>query len=386
MSILVTGGAGYIGSFVVRELLSSTLTNNVVVLDDFSTGVLGGSQRYRSEWINNFCSSIFVGKTCSLHVGNCMNEKLLEGIFSKSGPILGVIHLAAHSIVETSIHDPLLYYENNLRSMFSLLKVMRRHHCRRLVFSSSCTAGLDISSSPSHAYGDCKQWGEQLLSRSAASYGFLSFALRLFNVSGASKKESLLSIGELHDPETHLIPAFLRASLAVKTAVDNGHSATSCGVQASVWGNDYNTFDGTCIRDYIHVEDVAEAHVLSLGKLLSFSEKGVSTPTKCDSKKYAHFNDGGFHEHLEIGSGNATSIKQLIAIIEEVTGYSLPVRWCPRRVGDVSKILMENPSLSHKKTQSLIGWTPSRKAVRQCVEDTWRFMLMHQKKTASLLF
>lgn len=387
MSILVTGGAGYIGSFVVRELLSSSLTNNVVVLDDFSTGVLGGSQCYKSEWITNFCSSSIPSeKTCSLHVGNCMNENLLENIFLKSAPILGVMHLAAHSIVETSIHDPLLYYENNLRSMFSLLKVMRRHHCRQIVFSSSCTACLDTSSSSSHAYGDCKQWGEQLLSRSAASYGFSSFALRLFNVSGASTKNSALCLGELHDPETHLIPAFLRVSLAVKAAVDNGHSATSCGALASVWGNDYKTFDGTCIRDYIHVEDVAQAHVLSLGKLLAFSEKGSSISTKCSERKYLHFSGEGFHEHLEIGSGNATSIKQLINIIEDVTGYPLPVRWCHRRVGDVPKILMENPSLSRKKTLSLIGWTPSSRTVRQCVEDTWHFMLMHQKKNPAFFF
>lgn len=382
MSILVTGGAGYVGSFIVRDLLRSGLAKNVVVLDNLSSCVVGGFQRYLADWRRTFLSgSVGCETDCFLHIGCCSDEKLLRDLFATYAPVLGVVHAAAHSVVEKSIYDPLKYYENNLSSIFSLVKVMRESQCRRLVFSSSCTVDLEPSSSPSHAYSDTKQWGERLLFRSAAAYGLQIFSLRLFNVCGASREDSPCLLGELHDPETHIIPVFLRTSLAVKKALDRGLSAASESALACVRGSDYDTPDGTCVRDYIHVEDVAKAHVLSLAKLFSFEENRSSSSVRCDSSKmYATQWDSGFYESLEIGSGCGTSIKELITIIEDVTGYRLPVQWADRRAGDVGKLLMSTPSSSHKRTEQLIGWKPEASDIRECVRDTWRFMLQYKTK------
>lgn len=380
MSIIVTGGCGYVGSFVVQELLRSRIAKNIVVLDDLSSSVVGGSVRYLDEWRSTFFSaSGSFGKSGTLYVGNCANEKLLRDIFAAHAPVIGVVHLAAHSLVEQSVCDPLKYYENNLGSMFSLLNVMRQNQSKRLVFSSSCTAGLSPSLSPSHAYGDCKQWGEQLLSRVAASYGFLIFVLRLFNVCGASKEESPFLLGELHDPETHIIPAFLRISLAVKKAVDSGKRSLLCDRHACIRGCDYETPDGTCIRDYIHVEDVAKAHVSSLAKLLSFEEREIHSLSSYDTESVAHLCGRGFYKCLELGSGCNTSVKELIGIIENVTGYPLPVRWCERRKGDLPKLVLSDSCNAHKQAEEWIDWKPFTPDIQKCVQDTWRFMLQYQK-------
>ncbi len=319
--ILVTGGAGYIGSHTVRLLASQG--RRIVVLDNLVFGH----------------EKAIVDPAVELVVGDVGDQALVRSLFGKHG-FGAVIHFAAYAYVGESVTDPLKYYQNNTAEPVKLLQVMREFGCKVFVFSSTCaTYGvpdkLPITEtnrqSPINPYGRSKLMVEWILKDCGEAWGLRSACLRYFNASGSSP-DGL--IGEDHDPETHLIPRVLMA-----VAGQIGH--------IEVFGTDYNTPDGTCVRDYIHVEDLADAHAKALDHLAA----------------------GGESLHCNLGTGVGVSVKEIITAVEEVTGRSVPVKYGPRRAGDPD-FLVADPSLA----KELLGWEASRKDVRDMVRPAWLWM------------
>jgi UDP-glucose 4-epimerase len=320
--ILVVGGAGYIGSHLVKELVEK---EDVVVLDNLSTG--------HREAIDK--RAIFVR-------GDLGNEEDLQMVF-RSYPIKAVMHFAAYSLVGESVVDPLKYYENNVASTLTLLKVMMKFKVKNFIFSSTAaTYGIpDVElidettkTAPINPYGQSKLMVEQMLADFSKSYGLNYVVLRYFNAAGAHESAT---IGESHDPETHLIPIILQQLLGTREKV-------------SVFGSDYDTPDGTCIRDYIHVTDLAEAHILALEALLS-------------GKKSA--------EIYNLGNGLGFSVKEVIETCERVTGIKANVEMADRRAGDPARLVA-----SSDKIFTELGWKAERRLER-IIEDAWRW---HQKQ------
>ncbi|MED4228228.1 UDP-glucose 4-epimerase GalE [Neobacillus cucumis] len=320
--ILVVGGAGYIGSHLVKELVEK---EDVVVLDNLSTG--------HREAIDK--RAIFVR-------GDLGNEEDLQMVF-RSYPIKAVMHFAAYSLVGESVVDPLKYYENNVASTLTLLKVMMKFKVKNFIFSSTAaTYGIpDVElidettkTAPINPYGQSKLMVEQMLADFSKSYGLNYVVLRYFNAAGAHESAA---IGESHDPETHLIPIILQQLLGAREKV-------------SVFGSDYDTPDGTCIRDYIHVTDLAEAHILALEALLS-EEKSAET--------------------YNLGNGLGFSVKEVIETCERVTGVKANVEMADRRSGDPSRLVA-----SSDKIFTELGWKAERRLER-IIEDAWRW---HQKQ------
>ena len=316
--ILVVGGAGYIGSHLVKELVEK---EEVVVLDNLSTG--------HREAVDN--RAIFVE-------GDLGNEAVLQRIF-KHYQIKAVMHFAAYSLVGESVIDPLKYYENNVASTLTLLKVMMKNHVKNFIFSSTAATygipNVDIidektATSPINPYGHSKLLIEQILADFKAAYGLNYVVLRYFNAAGAH--ESAV-IGESHDPETHLIPIILQQLL--------GHRE-----KISVFGSDYETPDGTCIRDYIHVNDLASAHILALNALLS------------EKKSAAVYN---------LGNGLGYSVKEVIETCEKVTGVKANAEMAERRAGDPARLVA-----SSEKIFSELGWKAERN-LEQIITDAWRW-------------
>lgn len=320
--ILVVGGAGYIGSHLVKELVE---TEEVVVLDNLSTG--------HREAVDN--RAIFVK-------GDLGNEEDLQMIF-RSYPIKAVMHFAANSLVGESVVDPLKYYQNNVASTLTLLKVMLKFKVKNFIFSSTAaTYGIPeveviderTATAPINPYGHSKLMVEQVLADFSKAYGLNYVVLRYFNAAGAH--ESAV-IGESHDPETHLIPIILQHLLGQREKV-------------SVFGSDYETPDGTCIRDYIHVTDLAAAHILALEALLT-------------GKKSA--------EVYNLGNGLGYSVKEVIETCEKVTGVKANVEMADRRPGDPARLVA-----SSEKIFSELGWKAERN-LEQIIADAWRW---HQGK------
>lgn len=319
--ILVTGGAGYIGSHTVRHLVAQG--RKIVVLDN----LVYGHDR------------AIVDPGVELVVGDVGDSELVAGLFQKHR-FAAVIHFAAYAYVGESVTQPLKYYANNTAGPVALLQVMQDHGCKVFVFSSTCaTYGvpeqLPITESnpqnPINPYGRSKLMVEQILADCGHAWGLKSACLRYFNASGGSD-DGL--IGEDHNPETHLIP---RVLMALTGEIDH----------VEVFGTDYDTPDGTCIRDYIHVEDLAEAHALALDHLLG----------------------GGDSLRCNLGTGVGVSVKEIIQAAEEVTGKTVPVRYGDRREGDPAA-LVADPSLAKK----LLGWEAKRKDVREMVRPAWMWM------------
>lgn len=316
--ILVIGGAGYIGSHLVKELVEK---EDVVILDNLSTG--------HREAIDS--RSIFVK-------GDLGSEDDLEMIF-KSYPIKAVMHFAANSLVGESVVDPLKYYENNVASTLTLLKVMMKFDVKNFIFSSTAaTYGIptvDIidettPTAPINPYGHSKLMVEQMLNDFSKAYGLNYVILRYFNAAGAHESAA---IGESHDPETHLIPIVLQQLLGQREKV-------------SVFGSDYNTEDGTCIRDYIHVTDLASAHILALEALLS-------------GKKSA--------EVYNLGNGLGYSVKEVIETCEKVTGLKANVEMAARRAGDPARLVA-----SSAKIYTELGWKAERD-LEKIISDAWNW-------------
>lgn len=292
--ILVCGGAGYIGSHAVKQLLDCNY--KVLVIDNLSTG-------YKEN----------VDSRALFYNVDIRDFKELDNIF-KMHKIDAVLHFAANSIVSESVKDPYKYYENNVLGSLNLLKCMKNNNILKIVFSSTAAVygnpkRVPIEETdetiPTNPYGETKLAIEKILKWFDNAYNIKYISLRYFNVAGADKSAN---IGEMHNPETHLIP------LVIKTALGERE-------YMSIFGDDYNTFDGTCIRDYIHVTDLVDAHILALEKLLNNSESNI----------------------YNLGYGEGFSVKQIIERVSYVTNSNIKVKIEKRRDGDPD-ILIANPN------------------------------------------
>lgn len=319
--VLVTGGAGYIGSHTVRLLAAQN--RKVVVLDNLVYG-------HRDA---------IVDEGVELVVGDVGDETLVRGLFEKHG-FGAVVHFAAYAFVGESVSDPLKYYRNNTAVPLTLLGVMQEHGCKCFVFSSTCATygvpeSIPISESnpqnPINPYGRSKLMLEWILADCDRAWGLKSACLRYFNASGSSEDGR---IGEDHEPETHLIPRVLMAVTGEISHVD-------------VFGTDYPTPDGTGVRDYIHVNDLASAH----------------------AKAIDHLASGGDSVRCNLGTGVGVSVKEIISAVEEVTGKKVPVQYGPRRAGDPPQLLAD-PRLAAE----VLGWTAEHRDVRDMVRSAWAWM------------
>jgi len=315
--ILVTGGAGYIGSHTVRLLLQQGY--DVAVVDDLSKG-------FRH---NVPASRLFRLNICET---NALTELLRQTRCE------AVIHFAASISVGESMREPQLYFANNVGGSLSLLTAMTRAGVKHIVFSS--TAALfgnphtvpildDFPIQPVNPYGESKAMVETMLKWFDQIHHLTGIALRYFNAAGADPEGHL---GEEHEPETHLIPLVLRACMT--------------GKPMTIFGDDYDTPDGTCIRDYIHVNDLAQAHILSVEHLLG----------------------GGASDRFNVGTGTGHSVLELIRAAEKVTGKKVPYVMGPRREGDPARLVASSNKLREK-----LGWNPKYTALETIVEHAWRF-------------
>lgn len=324
MRILVTGGAGYVGSHCTRALCDAG--HEVVVYDDLRAG-------HRAA----------VDSRATLVEAGLADKAVLEKTF-KGGGFEAVIHFAASLDVGESVKHPLAYYENNVVNTVRLLRVMQQYDVRKFVFSSTCaTYGVPesvpitetMSQSPINPYGHTKLTMEWALRDSAGGWGLGACALRYFNAAGASADATL---GEDHDPELHLIPIVLQVPLGQREKVH-------------IYGVDYATHDGTCVRDYIHVEDLASAHLLAV----------ESQETGC----FRCFN---------VGTGVGTTVKELIEAAREVTGHAIPAEPAPRRPGDPPQ-LYADPT----KIMGELGWKPKYIDIKQTVQTAWEWHESHPR-------
>lgn len=316
--ILVVGGAGYIGSHLVKELVKK---EEVVVLDNLATG--------HKEAVDS--RAVFVK-------GDLGNVEDLESIFSKY-PIKAVMHFAAYSLVGESVQDPYKYYENNVANTLTLLNVMLKYNVKNFIFSSTAaTYGIPKEeiilesslTSPINPYGRSKLMVEQILADFHAAYGLHYVVLRYFNAAGAHASGE---IGENHDPETHLIPIILQQLLGERDSI-------------SVFGTDYPTEDGTCIRDYIHVTDLANAHIAALEALLKETKEA---------------------ETYNLGNGVGYSVKQVIEMCEKVTSRKANVILSDRRPGDPARLVA-----SSDKIYNELGWKAER-GLETIIQSAWNW-------------
>jgi UDP-arabinose 4-epimerase len=325
MQVLVTGGAGYIGSHACKMLAKAG--HLPIVLDDLRRG-----HRSAVQW-------------GPLIEGDCGDPVVLEDAF-RSYPINAVIHFAAYAYVAESSHDPAIYFRNNVVATMNLLDAMRAHSVPAIVFSSSCaTYGVptavpiaeDHPQSPINPYGESKLMVEKLLRWYGSSYGIAWSALRYFNAAGADPDAE---IGEDHDPEPHIIPRVLAAAAGALPA-------------AEIFGTDYPTPDGTAIRDYVHVVDLAQAHILAMDHLLA----------------------GGESEAFNLGTGAGYSVREVIAAAAKATSHEIPVVERPRRIGDPPE-LVADASRAHE----ILGWRPQYSNLPAILETAWRW---HHKNVGS---
>lgn len=316
MTVLVVGGAGYIGSHMVWAL--EDLGAKVIVLDDLSSG---------------HADAVLAGE---LVQGSLADAAVLDRLF-KQHQFDAVMHFASFIQVGESVRDPAKYYRNNVCNTLNLLEAMRRHSVARFVFSSTAAvygnpAYVPIDEAhpqqPINPYGRSKLMIEQVLADYALAYGLQSVCLRYFNAAGAHPHALL---GERHDPETHLIPLVLQAA--------SGRLS-----QMTVYGRDYDTPDGTCIRDYIHVMDLAQAHWLALQYLMS----------------------GGQGAAFNLGNGCGFSVQEVIDVAGCVTGRTIPVADGPRRAGDPPRLVADA-----SRAREVLGWKPQYADLRTIVDHAW---------------
>ncbi|WP_446663296.1 UDP-glucose 4-epimerase GalE [Geobacillus sp. CCR] len=316
--ILVCGGAGYIGSHAVYRLLEKG--ERVVVVDNLQTG-----HREAVHPDAVFCQ------------GDIRDREFLRTVFRRHD-IEAVIHFAANSLVGESMEEPLKYYDNNVYGTQVLLEVMREFGVKQIVFSSTAAVYGEPKqipiietdpTEPTNAYGETKLAMEKMMKWADRAYGIRSISLRYFNVAGAYGT----TIGEDHNPETHLIPLILKVPLGQREEI-------------SVFGDDYDTPDGTCIRDYIHVLDLVDAHVLALGKL----------------------RNGASSDVYNLGNGNGFSVKEVIEAARQVTGHPIPARVVARRPGDPARLVA-----SSEKAKRELGWEPKYPSITDIVASAWEW-------------
>ncbi|SDE72072.1 UDP-glucose 4-epimerase GalE [Kordiimonas lacus] len=327
-TILVPGGAGFIGSHTLLALKAAGYTP--LVLDNLSNG-------HQDAVLDaNFIE------------GDIRDEALLDQLFENHA-IDAVVHFAAFIEAGESVRDPMKFYDNNVAGSLNLVRAMVRHGVRKMVFSStaavygdSTDAPLteDLPKVPINPYGQTKWAVECMLRDTAAADGLQAIALRYFNAAGADPEGRL---GERHDPETHLIPLVLQAASGQRDAI-------------SIFGTDYDTRDGTCIRDYIHVADLADAHVKALEHLF----------TQDDSKVRGR---RGFYDAFNLGNGQGFSVREVVDAAKQVTGVDFTVKEEERRPGDPA-VLVANA----EKARTTLGWSPSIPALEDMVAHAWNFM------------
>lgn len=323
MSILVCGGAGYIGSHTVYKLIEQG--KDVVIVDNLQSGHMGA-----------------VHPKAKFYKGDIRDAAVLDKIFTEN-KIESIVHFAANSLVGESMVKPLLYFNNNVYGMQILLESMVKHDIKNIVFSS--TAAVygepkkipileDDETNPTNTYGETKLTMEKMMKWCNKAYGINYVALRYFNAAGSLGDGT---IGEDHNPETHLIPLILQVPLGKREAV-------------TVFGSDYPTPDGTCLRDYIHVLDLADAHI----KAVEYLEAGKGSNV------------------FNLGNGVGFSVKEMIQAAEEATGQDIKVVMGERRAGDPAQLIA-----SSDKARTILGWTPKYTDVKQIIKDAWAFHTAH---------
>jgi UDP-glucose 4-epimerase len=319
MKVLVAGGAGYIGSHCVRQLIAAG--HEPVVLDNLVYG-------HRAA----------VPANVKLHDVNMGDPAAMERIFDAEKFDV-VMHFAAFAYVGESVQNPLKYYQNNVAATLTVLETMLKHGVRKFVFSSTCaTYGVpqkmpiteDLPQAPINPYGQTKLDVENLLKALAPATGLSFAAFRYFNAAGAAEDGS---IGEDHDPESHLIPLAIGAAQGSRPALQ-------------IFGNDYPTPDGTCLRDYVHVDDLSRAHIAAFDKLAK----------------------PGTQLFYNLGTGTPTSVLQVIKAVEKVSGLKVPANFAPRRAGDPPALYADS-----SKAQRELNWTPKFKTIEPIVETAWRW-------------
>jgi UDP-glucose 4-epimerase len=323
MKVLVLGGAGYIGSHAVYQLIDQGF--DVVVVDNLLTG-------HRKA----------VHPKATFYEGDIRDKEFLRGVF-RNEKINGVIHFAASSLVGESMIKPLKYFDNNVYGTQVLLDMMIEFGVKYIVFSSTAaTYGEqevmpiteEAAAIPTNAYGETKLTMEKMMKWCDVAHGIKFVSLRYFNVAGA---RATGEIGEDHDPETHLIPVVLQVALGKREHI-------------SIFGDDYDTPDGTCIRDYIHVEDLIDAHILAL----------------------RYLQKGGDSNIFNLGSSQGFSVKEIVEAAREVTGHPIPAKIAERRAGDPSRLIA-----SSEKAKKVLGWQPKRTNIRQIIQDAWNWHQNH---------
>ncbi|MBE7712411.1 MAG: UDP-glucose 4-epimerase GalE [Cyanobacteria bacterium SIG26] len=329
--ILVTGGAGYIGSHNVLALIEAGY--EVVIFDSLEIGHV--------EFVETLKNIQAKGKVVDFIKGDLQNLSQIKSVFEKY-KIDAVVHFAAYSQVAESVKNPQKYYYNNVYGTLNLLNAMLENDVKRIVFSSTAaTYGEPVyvpidekhPQTPINTYGKTKLMIESIMDDYDNAYGLKSVRLRYFNVAGA---DSQSRIGEWHDPETHLIPNILKSTFGQ-------------GRVFQMFGDDYDTKDGTCVRDYINVEDLALAHVLAL--------------------KYLE--NGGETNYFNLGTQNGNSVKEVFSCCEKVTGQNIPVEICPRRQGDPAVLIADN-----NKAQDVLNWMPQKSLEESvCSSYNWESKL-----------
>ena len=304
MKVLVTGGAGYIGSHFVKILASQNI--NCVVLDNLSRG-----------------HKEAVPQNVELEVIDLLDFQALENLFKKYS-FDSIVHFAAFAYVGESVENPILYYQNNVVGSFNLIRAAVNANIKNFVFSSTCSLygnpskvpiSENLPTNPINPYAQTKLTIENMLRDFEAAYGIKSVCLRYFNAAGADFSGE---IGESHDPEPHLIPIVINTALGLREKV-------------LVFGDNYETKDGTCIRDYIHINDLGDAHLKAL----------------------QYLNEGGSSEIINLGTGNGNSVKEIIDSAERITNNKINREIVGRRLGDPAVLIADNT-----KAKNILGWTP----------------------------
>lgn len=319
MSVLVLGGAGYIGSHTVYELIENG--EDVVIIDNLETGHIEA-----------------VHPDARFYKGDIRNAEFLDEVFSKE-KIDTVIHFAANSLVGESVTNPLKYYDNNLYGTKVLLSAMVKHNIDKIVFSSTAATygnpeNIPILESdrtePTNPYGETKLSMEKMIKWTGKAHNIKYVALRYFNACGAHENGK---IGENHNPETHLIPIVLQAALGQREYV-------------TIFGDDYNTPDGTCVRDYIHVIDLAQAHILAMKYLREGNESNV----------------------FNLGNGVGFSVNEIIESTRKVTGIEIKAVMGERRAGDPDILVA-----SSEKAKKILGWNPKYTNIEKIIDTAWQY-------------
>ena len=323
MSILVVGGAGYIGSTMVKRLVEKG--QDVVVVDNLSTG-------HRKA----------VDPKARFYEGSIADHAFMNDVFNKED-IDTVVHFAAFSIVPESMDKPLKYFDNNTAGMIALLEEMRDHDVKRIIFSSTAaTYGIPEKSpieesdrqDPINPYGESKLMMEKIIKWADKAYGIKFVALRYFNVAGAYPDGS---IGEDHGPETHLTPIILQVALGKRD-------------ELKIFGDDYNTPDGTNVRDYVHVLDLADAHILAIDYLKAGNDSNI----------------------FNLGSSTGFSVKQMVEAARKATGKAIPAQIAPRRPGDPDSLIAASD-----KARKVLHWKPQYDDVEEIIKTAWNWTQKH---------